>query len=128
MMAGWSVQVWVAVEADSERDAEPPGQQVLDELDVPVVGTPTVSYLRPGFWRVSADLDISGVPQFAPDDAGTRVRYVKRNLESVTWRINHTGDRHETDEWPPSFWAQTAEEVLRRHPSVRAVLISARQP
>lgn len=104
----WAVRALLAIETGSEDQARDIASQVFQQMDVVFERPPAGYKSREQIWTIAADIDLSGLPVIEPDTARIRVNYVKRNLGSVTWRVARSDDRHETQEWPPGFWAQRA--------------------
>lgn len=122
--AVWTAKAMFAIEAADDNEALAIGNIIIEQMDVVLIKPLTARQSRERIWTVGAELDLSGVPVFEPDNASTRCVYVKRNLGQVTWRVACTDDDHETQEWPPSFWAQRpgADEILA-HPAIRGAMI-----
>lgn len=123
--ASWTVMARFSFDAAGEREARAALTTVLDTLDVPLVGEPS---LMPASghdrrWIAQADLDLSGLGTIGPDDALTRLRYVIRNVPGVTWRTEgRPRERRARFEWPGG-WATREETLL--DPAVRAAEITA---
>ncbi len=128
----WTVRLRLAIDADNADDARAIAEEVLRTMDVVADTEPrlTPSAGRARYWNIVTDLDLSGLMSITPDDAPTRVKYVIRNLDGVTFSRPATGDRNTgLWQWLPDSWEMTGRHQELAHPAVRAagILVSAPQ-
>lgn len=122
--ASWTVMARFSLDAEDEREARAALATVMEALDVPLAGEPSLRSAggQGRRWIAQADLDLSGLGTVNPDDALTRLRFVIRNVPGVTWRAEGgPGQRRGRHEWPGESVAW--EETLL-HPAVRAAEIT----
>ncbi|MGI8446890.1 MAG: hypothetical protein ACR2MP_06860 [Streptosporangiaceae bacterium] len=122
---GWTVVIRFAIAVASEHEARTILADVLSHMDMTSDGQPVAERRGDGLWTMEAKLNLSEVPVFDPDDARTRLSYVARNLEGVTWRVVRADEDDALFEWPPSYWATSGRNEVLAHPAIRAVSILA---
>jgi hypothetical protein len=121
----WTVMMKLTVELDSEHQAREIINDILSQIDVPPDGHPTVVPRGGGYWTTEVKLDLTAVPVIDPDDARTRISYVTRNIEGVTWRVVQANEYKALFEWPPGHGDTSRRDGFLGHSAIHAVAIRA---
>jgi hypothetical protein len=121
-MTNWKPVIFTALDASNEQDAHQIMAAILLKLGLQ---SPEPIFSHPGdrMWVVEAEIDISGVGVFEPDDARTVARYVIGQAAGMSWHITRHGDDELFYEWPPLLWLTTRPLMMPLHPAVRSMLI-----
>jgi hypothetical protein len=119
----WSARLMLAIAAAGEEQARVSAGTVLGPMDVAAtVSGPVAGVLPDGLWAVQADFEFPAIT-VEPDDAQTRLSYLTRDFERVSW-TSKLGERGGRYDWPPSIWSRQpgVTEVLG-DPAIRAASI-----
>lgn len=121
-MTNWKPVIFAALDASNEQDARQIMAAILLKLGIQ---SPEPIFSHPGdrMWVVEAEIDISGVGVFEPDDARTVAMYVIGGAEGMSWHVTRHGDDELFYEWPPLLWLMTRPLMTPLHPAVRSMLI-----
>ncbi|MQY03437.1 hypothetical protein [Actinomadura macrotermitis] len=121
----WDATAKFIVAAEDVADAADIGCQIMREMDVAARGEPRVAPADGDEhrWWVTVEVDLSPAGRFQPDDAVSRIRYLIRNLDQVTWTSDPEHDeRRAVYEWRTPDSAHDEQEHLV-HSAVRAATI-----
>jgi DNA-binding phage protein len=121
----WIITVTFAVEATGEREARKIVSDVLSHMDMTSDGNPSAERGGDEPWAIEVKLNLSAVPVIEPDDARTRISYVTRNLEGVTWRVIQANEDDALFEWPPHRQASSEWKEVLGNPAIRAATVRA---
>ena len=122
--AAWEVAAAFTVDTADDGEARAIITGVLHRMEVP--GQITSSTSAPGRSRaVAASLDLSGVQQIVPGDATTCLRYVVRNLPSMTWRSARRRAHDEVWKWRRAGRIRDLDQLAEELAAVRAAEIRA---
>jgi hypothetical protein len=119
----WVVTALFTIEAADVRTARAVMASVMTIMDVPLSGGLKITRLTTAAWAALVRVDISKVSTFEPDNAITRLRYLIRNFDDVTWKISEADERRGSFEWAAALDGPPRRLEVLAHPAVRAAVI-----
>jgi hypothetical protein len=129
----WDVVIRIAITTDNESKAHLMVDKLLDKMAVTPVGTPIFVHYDDGTWAAEIHTDPSRFENIVPNDPLTVLSCLTGEFGPLMWRSD-TDTPFDPDsaragqmEWPPGYWALSGRKEVLMHPSVRSVLLRARQ-